>query len=113
MPASNNEIERRRSAALVAIRNAHGTVEDAQGATLFVSHHLDELGDDYWIQHCGVAHPESQQVLNLLVLQSHWGDDDDDGIDHFDFTLPNAATNYLISVSFDEHGNVSGIAMES
>ena len=49
----------------------------------------------------------------MLVLQSHWGDDDDDGIDHFDFTLPDDITNYLITVSFDENGDVSGIDMES
>ncbi|MDV5047629.1 DUF2004 domain-containing protein [Vibrio diabolicus] len=30
-----------------------------------------------------------------------------------DFTLPNDVTNYLISVSFDENGQVVDISMES
>jgi hypothetical protein len=45
------------------------------------------------------------------VLQSHWGGDDE--LKTFDFTLPDDATNYLISVRFDEDGDVSGISMES
>ena len=53
------------------------------------------------------------QVLDILVLQSHWGEDDDDGIDTFDFTLPDEVTNYVLSVEFDENGNVSGLSMES
>ena len=113
MTASPDEIERRRNAALDAIRRAHGTTDDEHGATLFVSHHLDEIGDDYWIKHCGAARPDATQVLDILVLQSHWSEDDDDGIDTFDFTLPDEATNYIISVEFDENGNVSGVSMES
>ncbi len=110
---SPDEIERRRNAALAAIRRAHGTAADEHGATLFVSHHLDELGDEFWLKHCGVARPEPVQVLDILVLQSHWGEDGDDGIDTFDYTLPDDATNYIISVSFDERGSVSGVTMES
>ena len=53
------------------------------------------------------------QVLDILVLQSHWGEDDDDGIDTFDFTLPDEVTNYVLSVEFDENGNVFGVSMES
>ncbi|GAB5517716.1 hypothetical protein [Rhodopirellula baltica] len=88
MTATPDEIERRRNAAIDAIRRAHGTADDEHGATLFVSHHLDEIGDEYWIKHCGSARPDPTQVLDILVLQSHWGEDDDDGIDTFDFTLP-------------------------
>ncbi|ELP33240.1 DUF2004 domain-containing protein [Rhodopirellula baltica] len=113
MTASPDEIERRRNAAIDAIRRVHGTADDEHGATLFVSHHLDEIGDDYWIKHCGAARPDATQVLDVLVLQSHWSEDDDDGIDTFDFTLPDDATNYIISVEFDENGNVSGVSMES
>ena len=113
MSANPDEIERRRNAALVAIRRIHGTAADKHGATLFVTHHLDEIGDDFWLKHCGVAHPDAKQVLEILVLQSHWGEDDDDGIDTFDFTLPDEATNYIISVEFDENGDVSSVFMES
>ena len=83
------------------------------GATLFVSHHISEIGDDFWLKHCGVAQPTETQVLDVLVLQSHWSEDDDNGLDMFDFTLPDDVTNYVISVAFDKNGNVSGIAMES
>ena len=118
MTASPDEIERRCNAAIDAIRRAHGTADDEHGATLFVSHHLDGIGDDYWVKHCGAARPDATQVLDILVLQSHWGCDDDgepndDGIDTFDFTLPDEATNYVLSVEFDERGDVSGVSMES
>ncbi len=113
MPTAKDEIERRRNTALNAIKQAFGTAADEHGATLFVSHHLEELGDDYWQKHCGTAQPKPEQVLNILTLLSHWGDDEDDGIDTFDFSLPGDVTNYVISVSFDDNGGVEGITMES
>ena len=112
MNTSPDEIERRRRQAIEAVRRVYGTKVDEYGATLFVLHHLDEIGDAYWLKHCGVARPDPKQVLDILVLQSHWGENDDDGIDTFDFTLPDEATNYVISVSFDKTGNVSGVSME-
>jgi hypothetical protein len=51
-------------------------------------------------------------VLDLLELRSCWGDEED-GIDTFDFTLPESITNYVISVRFDEMGRVEEITMES
>ncbi|MEL6109248.1 MAG: DUF2004 domain-containing protein [Planctomycetota bacterium] len=113
MTASPDEIERRQNAAINAIRRAHGTVVDKYGVTLFVSHHLDEIGDEFWVKHCGVARPDAEQVLDLLVLRSHWGEDNDDGIDTFDFTLPDEVTNYVLSVEFSEEGEVLGVSMDS
>jgi hypothetical protein len=54
-------------------------------------------------------------VLDILELQSHWssGDEDDGGIEIFDFTLPEGITNYVISVRFNEAGQVEEITMES
>jgi len=46
MPAAKDEIERRRNVALNAIRQAFDTAADQHGATLFVSHHLEELGQE-------------------------------------------------------------------
>ncbi len=113
-----DEIARRRKVALDAIKQAFGTTEHEHGVTLFVTHHLEELADDFWLKHCGTARPEPNQVLDILILQSHWGEDeedeeDEDGIDNFDFSLPGDVTNYVISVSFDEDGNVEEITMES
>lgn len=113
MPADKDEIEHRRSAALKSIMQAFGTAADEHGATLFVSHHLEELGADYWEEHCGTARPEPNRVLEILTLRSHWGEDDEDGIDKFDFSLPGDVTDYVISVSFDENGDVAEITMES
>lgn len=112
MPVEN-EIERREKVALAAIRDAFGTEVDEYGATLFVSHHLDELGASYWQSTLGTASPEPERILGLLELKSHWGDEDDNGIDVFDFTLPGKITNYVISVRFDESGGIEDISMES
>jgi len=113
MIATTDEIERRRNAAMDAIRRTHGTLAGAHVATLFVSHHLDEIGSKFWLKHCGVSRPSATQILDILVLQSHWSEDDDDGIDTFDFTLPDNVTNYVISVEFDDNGDVFGASMES
>ncbi len=113
MQSTQEEINRRTKLAISAIQSAFGTEEDEYGATLFVSHHLEEIEKEFWKKHIGTTEPEPRQVLDILVLHSHWGDEDDDGIDTFDFTLPEDTTNYVISVSFDEEGKVEDITMES
>ena len=58
-------------------------------------------------------------MLSILKLRSHWSEDDDEededgeGMDFFDFSLPGDVTNYVISVEFDEEGGVAEITMES
>jgi hypothetical protein len=111
MPASPDEIKRREAAARAAIKKAYGTADDEYGATAFVSHHLEELDSAYWKKHFSTETPDPHRILESLVLRSHWGGDDE--MDTFDFTLPEDATNYVITVAFDEDGNVSGIEMES
>ena len=113
MTATRDEIERREKSARDAIKRAFGTKEDEYGATLFVSHHLDEIEESYWQKHLGTANPEPSRVLDILELRSHWGDEGDDGIDTFDFTLPESITQYVISVRFGETGQVEQITMES
>ena len=95
-----NEIENREKAGIAAIRSAFGTDEDESGATLFVEHHLEEIEGEYWQKHLGATNPEPINVLDILVLRSHWGGDDE--IETFDFTLPEDVTDYVISVRFDE-----------
>lgn len=115
MAADPREIERRERAALAAIRQAFG-IDDESGATLFVSHHLEEIDASYWEKHLGAPKPEPIRVLDLLELRSHWGDDDGDdekGFETFDFTLPDDVTDYVISVRFDDSGKVEDISMES
>jgi hypothetical protein len=111
MPASPNEIKRRETSARAAIKGAFDAADDESGVSLFVSHHLEEVDADYWRKHFSTDRPDPLRILEALVLRSHWGGDDE--IDTFDFTLPEEATNYVISVGFDEAGEVSEISMES
>jgi len=111
MATNPEEIQKREATARAAIKKAFGTAADESGATLFVSHHLEELDSDYWKKHLSTETPDPHRVLELLVLREHWGGDDE--IDTFDFTLPEEATNYVVSVRFDENGDVSDISMES
>jgi len=113
MAPSPEEIERRRSAALAAIRRVYGTPDDEHGATLFVSHHVDEIEPEFWRKHCGVPCPGPNQIFELLVLRPHWGEADDGDVDTLDFTLPDDVTDYVISVEFNENGDVVSVSMES
>ena len=111
MTANPDEIKRREAAARAAINRAFGTADDEFGATLFVSHHLEELDSSYWKKHLFMETPDPRRVLELLELRSHWGGNDE--IDTFDFTLPEEITEYVISAKFDESGEVSEVTMES
>jgi hypothetical protein len=108
-----SEVQRRAERAIAAIRAAFGTEADEYGATLFVSHHLAELPKEYWLEQLGSAAPSPAAVLDLLTLKSSWGDEDDDGLENFDFTLPGEVTNYVISAHFDDTGEVDAVSMES
>jgi hypothetical protein len=113
MSKSDKEIARRTAAALAAIKQSLGA-EDSP-VSMFASHHVEELDAAYWKKHASTAKPTPKQVVDLLELRSHWGGDgdDDDGIDVFDFTLPGDVTDYVISVRFDEDGEVQEVDMES
>lgn len=113
MSAHESIIQQRTDIALAAIKAVYGNPEDDYGATGFIEHHLATLATSYWQAHLQTDSPTPQQVITILVLQSHWGDDDDDGVDVFDFTLPDDITNYVISVRFDTKGKVESIDMES
>lgn len=94
--------------ALIAIKSSHGTEAGEHGATLFVSHHLEELKKSYWEKHIGIKEPSPEDILSLLVVEEVW----DDG-SAIDFTLPDEVTNYLLSVSLNENGGIDEISMES
>ena len=111
MPANPDEIKRREAAARAAIKNAFDTADAESEIALFISHHLEEIEPTYWKRHFATETPDPYRILDSLVLQSHWGGDDE--IDTFDFTLPDEATNYLITVSFDDAGHIANVAMES
>lgn len=110
---NNKEIERRTAAALAAIKRSLDEGDDDSAVLLFASHHVEELDSAYWKKHAGTTRPNAKQVVDLLELRSHWGDDDEDGIDTFDFTLPGDVTDYVISVRFGEDGDIEDVSMES
>ncbi len=111
MSKSDKEIARRTAAALVAIKQSLD--EEDSAVAMFASHHVEELDAAYWKKHAGTEKPTPKQVVDLLELHSHWGDEDEEGIDTFDFTLSGDVTNYVVSVRFDEDGEVEDISMES
>ena len=104
------EVEKRTKLALDAIRQAYGTEAGEFSTTLFVRHHLEELPKDYWQEHAGTDAPDPTVVLDLLEFKSNWGDDD---LENFDFSLPGDVTDYVLSVRFDDVGEIDEISMES
>lgn len=112
MTSVADEIQRREKAALEAIRKSFGTEDGEFGATMFADHHVEELDGSYWLKHLGTEAPLPARVLDILVLSSHWGDDEHE-MEVFDFSLPDEVTDYVLSVRFDESGAIEEISMES
>lgn len=106
----SDEVDKRSTLAIDAIRKAYGTEAGEFSTTMFVSHHLEELPQDYWQEHTGTGAPDPAAVLGLLELKSNWGDED---IENFDFSLPGDVTDYVLSVRFDDTGEIGEISMES
>jgi hypothetical protein len=118
MNIKQTEIERRKSLAIDAIHAAYDPDDEDAPVTSYIQHHIEELDESYWMRHLTVAVPSPSQFLDLLVLRGHWGIDgndeiDDAGIETFDFTLTGDVTDYVLSVSFNEQGEVTEIEMES
>jgi hypothetical protein len=104
------ESEKRQKLAFEAIKQAFGTESGEDSINLFIEHHLEELPQSYWQELLGASTPQPAAVLGLLQFHSSWGEND---IEYFDFTLPNGVTNYVVSVHFDDSGNIDGTSMES
>jgi hypothetical protein len=111
MSANAQEIKRRETAARAAFKHGFNPFDERSEVALFISHHLEEIESVYWEKHFSVAKPDPRLILDSLVLRSHWGGNDGQQI--FDFTLPEDVTNYVISVSFNNKGEVADISMES
>lgn len=103
-------IEMRAKLAMDAIRASVGTPEAEDGVDGFISHHLEQLEPEWWMEHLGTSKPTPNQVLGLLTLRYPHPDDDPDVLD---FTLPDDVTQYVVAVKFDEQGRVEAIDMES
>jgi hypothetical protein len=105
--------DERQAAALRAIKSLYGKPEGEFGPTLFVSHHLTEIEPEYWLRTLGTNQPEPDQILNALVLIDSWSSEDDENVDTFDFSLPEAVSDYLLSVRFQDDGQVRDVSLES
>ena len=108
-----DEVIRREKVAIEAIRSTFGTEDGEYGVNLFVSHCLDELESEYWQKHLGTKTPDPARILDILKLRKHWGGDDGNGLENYDFTLPDDITNYVICVNFNDESEVDDISMES
>jgi len=89
-----------------------GTNAGEFGPTLFVSHHKEELGSEYWISAFGEPDPKPEAIIKGLVLVDSWDSEEDGNIDTLDFSLPGEVTDYLLSVRFSGE-EVVDVSMES
>ncbi|EKU96256.1 hypothetical protein Lepto7375DRAFT_0242 [Leptolyngbya sp. PCC 7375] len=112
MTAIPNELTRRMQVALEAIQDSVGTEAGEFGAELFVLHHLEEIDAAYWLERLGNVKPDSKQILGLLILLSPSGEEEGE-FEQLDFTLPGDVSNYILSVQFDDSGNIDEICMGS
>lgn len=113
MTSTPNELARRTQVALEAIQSSAGTEAGEFGADLYVSHHLAEIDVAYWLEKLGTDKPDPRQILGLLIPISDSGEREDGDFKMLDFTLPGNVSNYILSVQFDDSGNVNEIYMES
>jgi hypothetical protein len=113
MNPHEREVVRRENLARQRIAEAADGTEEGAAVGMFVNHHLSELEPPYWVKHFGQPRPSREAVIKGLVLHKHWGEEDEDGIDVFDFTLPGRATDYKLAVYFESDGTVDHLTMES
>ena len=101
--------EKREAVARAKLLELLGSEEGEFGSTLFVSHHKEELGSEYWKGEFGEVDPKPEEIIEGLVLVGSWDSEDGGNIDTYDFSLPGGVSNYLLSVRFagDEISDVS------
>lgn len=80
---------------------------------MFVSHHLEEIEASFWEKHLKTTEPESLQVLDILVLLSHWAGEETLTLIPLILPCQKMSQITFLSVSFDEEGKVEEITMES
>jgi len=105
-------LKQKEKLALAAIKRSFDTPEGEFGSTLFVAHHVEQLNANDWVAATGKKTPNSEQILDSLILIDSWSSEESEILDTFDFGLPHDISDYLLSVSF-EGDEVSEIAMES
>lgn len=110
---ANSKNEKRIELAKAKICSSYGTEDGEFSSNLFVELHLEEMESEYWIEHFDCEKPSPQTLLNGLLLIDSWDSEEDGVIDTYDFSLPNDASNYMLSVRFDSKDNIIEFNMES
>lgn len=106
------DLKQKEALARKEIAARYGQPEGEYGPTLFVSHHLEEVDAEYWVDVYDTEMPEPTQIFDTLILKDAWSFNDDGVIDVLDFSLPNGITDYVLSVRFAGM-EIIGIDMES
>ncbi len=96
-----------------AINALQGTPDAEYSVDLFVSHHLDELDAAYWSEHFGASKPDAATILAGLVVREFWDTEEDGVLNVCDLTLPGNVADAVLSVRFDDAGEVECVDMES
>lgn len=109
-----SSIESRIEKAFEAVADDLELDEDTGTARFYLQHHLNEFSDEELQSVFGTEDVTEESFLdNLLVTRIGLYPEDHDSWSTIDIKLPDEFTNYLMSVTFNTDGELTGIAMES
>ena len=100
--------------AFQAISDDFDLGEESETARFYLQHHLDQFSDDEKNVLFGGPDVDQEKFLDCLVLKRIGiYPEDEESYAIFDIQFPEDYTNYLMAVTFDEDGGLTGISMES
>jgi len=109
-----SRIDSRIEQAFAAIADDLELDEDTGTARFYLQHHLNELSDDELQGVFGTDDVTEEIFLdNLLVTRIGLYPEDNESWSIVDIKLPDEFTTYLIAVSFNANGELTGVSMES
>lgn len=107
-------IDTRIEKAFAAIADDLELDEDTGTARFYLQHHLNELSDDELQSVFGTDDVTEEDFLdNLLVTRIGLYPEDNESWSVIDIKLPDEFTTYLMAVSFNTNGELTGVSMES
>lgn len=96
------------------IANDYDLGDESETAIDYLNHHLDVLGEDVIIKLFGSKNVSKEKFISSLVVQRvGFYPEDEESFMLVDVTLKGDVTNYLMSVTYGESGELSYISMES
>jgi len=88
--------------------------EDTGTARFYLQHHLNELSDEELLSVFGTDDVTEEIFLDsLLVTRIGLYPEDNESWSVVDIKLPDEFTTYLMTVSFNTNGELTGVSMES